>query len=86
MTRKYQMAQIDAMSDGYCWYWNDIRQLGEREIPDDTVDSPRKLLQFCRDENLTSSLSKGKLYVAEDHGIIEIRKRNHQPILAFLEN
>lgn len=83
MEREYNLVSIDAMHDGEGWYWNNIMMHENHTIDDNVMDSPTKLLKYCRDNGLLTEYSKGKCYVQNDSEIVEIRTRSHEPRIAF---
>ena len=83
MKREYESVSIDAMHDGEGWYWNDISRLKTHQIDDAVMDSPTKLLRYCRENGILTEHSKGKCYVQNDGETVEIRTRDHCPQVAF---
>jgi hypothetical protein len=80
----YELRSIEAWREPEeGWYWNQSFHCEKVEFADPT---PRKVLQWLRENEYLTETSKGKVLV-EDHGdVIEIIKKNTgEPIYAFLE-
>ena len=85
-SHKYNFINIDAWKDDGGWYWNNGCKEFTVSIPDDVMDSNRKLLKFMRESlGVLTAERKGKIYVDRyDGSSVEFQIRsNFQPLYAL---
>lgn len=82
---KTKLLSVDSWHDGECWSWNNWHMIEDGiYLHESVLNSPRKLLKYCREklEILTDS-SKGKLQIDDDGYNVQIQTRNGECLFAF---
>lgn len=85
ITYKTKLLSVDSWHDGECWSWNNWQTIEEGiYLHETTLNSPRKLLRYCRNKlKILTNSSKGKLQVEDDGYNVQIQTRNGECLFAF---
>ena len=82
---KTKLLQVDDWHDGECWSWNNWQTIEEGiYLHESILNSPRKLLKFCRDNlEILTSESKGNFQLYDDGYNVNIQLRSGETLFAF---
>ena len=82
---KTKLLSVDAWNDGDVWSWNNWQTIEEGiYLHKSVLNSPRKLLKFCRDKlEILTNDSKGKIQIEDDGYNVQIQTRNGECLFAF---
>jgi len=83
---KTKLLGIDAYRDSEnSWIWNNWFEIeGDIYLDESILNSPRKLLEFCRRSSWLTKQSKGHLTIEDDgYNVVICNRRTHEPIIAF---
>ena len=79
-----RILSIDAWRDPEGWTWNNWFDVGTFDAPADTLDSPRKLLRYMRDQGYLSGASIGRVAIEDDqYNVVILDRRTRKPLFAI---
>lgn len=80
-----KLLSIDAWREEGSWIWNNWFEIeGDIYLDESILNSPRKLLEFCRRSGWLTKQSKGRLTIEDDgYNVVICNRKTYQPILAF---
>ncbi len=82
---KTKLLSVDARYEGDGWTWNSWNTIEEViYLHESILNSPRKLLKFCRDKlEILTNDSKGKIQIDDDGYNVNIQLRSGETLFAF---
>lgn len=81
---RYEVREIDALTDGECWYWNDSFHIADIEISRKVKDIKRVLLHQMRKLGIVFKRGKCRLETYDGSSYELVVRRTGEPILAFI--
>ena len=82
---KTKLLSVDSLREDFGWSWNNWQTIEEGiYLHETTLNSPRKLLRFCRDKlEILTNDSKGKIQIEDDGYNVQIQLKTGETLFAF---